>query len=211
MVLCTILSFVMTTVLMYRTFLPTDTYSFFVSMLIGVLSIWAAIAYSVGKNAYGYKGIGDIFVFIFFGIVSVCGSYFLFVQSFSAYILLPGAAIGMLSMAVLNLNNMRDIKSDRMAGKLSIALRMGLENAMKYEMVLLHIPIILLIIFLFRNGFFRGGNYYSFFILLFIIPIGRLGYQIRSVEKPADLDQNLKKVGIITFLISVVMAVCINL
>ena len=86
-------------------------------LVLGALAIWAAIKYTVGKSAYGYQGLGDVFVFIFFGLVSVLGSMFLYLKFIDLFAVLPAIAIGLLSVGVLNLNNMRDIKSDTAVGK----------------------------------------------------------------------------------------------
>ena len=92
-------------------------------VLLGGAAIFAAIRYTVGKSAYGYKGLGDVFVFIFFGWVSVMGSYMLYTQYFDPLVLLPASACGMLSMGVLNLNTMRDIENDQQMGKHTIPVK----------------------------------------------------------------------------------------
>ena len=98
-------------------------------LILGALCIVAAIKYTVGKSAYGYRGLGDVFVFVFFGLVSVVGSYFLYRQALPAYIFLPATAIGLLSVAVLNLNNMRDYENDKQSGKHTLVVKMGIELA----------------------------------------------------------------------------------
>jgi len=155
-------------------------------------------------------GLGDIFVFIFFGLVSVCGSYFLFTKTFSWDILLPGTAIGMMSMAVLNLNNMRDIESDRLSGKNSLALRIGFKNAMIYEMVLLQLPLILVLIFLGLNNFIQLQKYYVFIVMILLFPVAKLRRSIMSVKEPKQLDPFLKQVGIMTLMMAVLTAVGLN-
>ena len=104
--------------------------------LLGVAAIAAAIKYTVGKNPYGYRGLGDIFVFLFFGLVGVIGTYFLQTQSFRWDLLLPASAIGFLSAGVLNMNNMRDYEADKKAGKLTIVVAMGTQKAAIYHAVL---------------------------------------------------------------------------
>lgn len=104
---------------------------------LGVLSILAAIAYTVGKKPYGYIGLGDISVLIFFGLVGVMGSYYLFTQSLPWIIVLPALSCGLFSIAVLNINNIRDIKSDQLAGKFSIPVRIGRDKAVIYHWILL--------------------------------------------------------------------------
>ena len=104
--------------------------------ILGLAAIAAAIKYTVGKNPYGYRGLGDIFVFIFFGLVGVIGTYFLHSQAFRWDILLPASAIGFLSTGVLNMNNMRDYEADKNAGKKTIVVTMGVKKAAYYHLFL---------------------------------------------------------------------------
>ena len=205
------LSFIATIALLYVSFIPNYMNEFYIFIGLGVASILAAIGYTVGKKPYGYMGLGDIFVFIFFGLVSVCGSYFLFTKTFSWDMLLPGTAVGMMSMAVLNLNNMRDIESDKLSGKNSLALRMGFRNAMIYEMVLLQLPLLLILAFLGINGFMQQQNYYVFIVMILLIPLSKLRRNILSVKEPKELDQYLKQVGIMTFVMAILTAAGLNL
>lgn len=209
-ILFSILSFVATIALLYIAFIPKYMNEFYIFIGLGVASILAAIGYTVGKKPYGYMGLGDLFVFIFFGLVSVCGSYFLFTKSFSWDMLLPGTAVGMMSMAVLNLNNMRDIESDRLSGKNSFALRIGFKNAMIYEMILLQLPLILIMIFLGLNGFIQNQNYYVFIVMILLIPFAKLRRKIMAVKEPKELDPFLKQVGILTFTMAVLTAIGLN-
>ncbi|WP_418123931.1 1,4-dihydroxy-2-naphthoate octaprenyltransferase [Chryseobacterium sp. PTM-20240506] len=209
-ILFSTLSFIATVVLLYVAFIPDYMNEFYIFIGLGVASILAAIGYTVGKKPYGYMGLGDVFVFIFFGLVSVCGSYFLFTKTFSWDILLPGTAVGMMSMAVLNLNNMRDIETDRLSGKNSFALRLGFRNAMIYEMILLQLPLILILIFLGINGFIQSQNYYVFIVMILLIPFAKLRRKIMSVKEPKELDQYLKQVGILTFTMAVLTAIGLN-
>jgi 1,4-dihydroxy-2-naphthoate octaprenyltransferase len=94
-------------------------------LIVGLLAIAAAVTYTSGKRPYGYAGLGDISVFIFFGFVAVCGTYFLQSGNLSGDIILPAISCGLLSTAVLNVNNLRDIDSDKLAGKKSIPVRIG--------------------------------------------------------------------------------------
>ncbi|MCP1300275.1 1,4-dihydroxy-2-naphthoate octaprenyltransferase [Chryseobacterium sp. S0630] len=205
------LSFMATIALLYVAFIPNYMNEFYIFIGLGVACILAAIGYTVGKKPYGYMGLGDIFVFIFFGLVSVCGSYFLFTKTFSWDILLPGTAVGMMSMAVLNLNNMRDIESDRLSGKNSFALRIGFKNAMIYEMVLLQLPLLLILVFLGMNGFMQQQNYYVFIVMILLFPLSKLRRKILSVKEPKELDQYLKQVGIMTFVMAILTAAGLNL
>ncbi len=209
-ILLSVLSFAATVALLYVVFIPDYMNEFYIFIGLGVASILAAIGYTVGKKPYGYMGLGDIFVFIFFGLVSVCGSYFLFTKSFSWDMLLPGTAVGMMSMAVLNLNNMRDIESDKLSGKNSFALRIGFKNAMIYEMILLQLPLILMLMFLAVNGFFQTQNYYVFIVMILMLPLMKIRRQIMAVKNPRELDPFLKQVGIMTFMMAVLTALGLN-
>ncbi len=105
-------------------------------LLLGALAIVAAIAYTVGKKPYGYLGLGDISVLIFFGWLGVIGSLYLQTHSFTLLTLLPATACGLLAATVLNVNNMRDIETDRLNGKYTLAVRLGAINARRYHIVL---------------------------------------------------------------------------
>ena len=108
-----------------------------VFILLGAAAIGAAITYTAGKMPYGYAGLGDVAVLIFFGWVGVLGSYFVQAHRFSWSLLLPATACGLLAVAVLNVNNIRDLESDRLAGKRSVPVRLGLRRARVYHWVLL--------------------------------------------------------------------------
>lgn len=165
--------------------------------------VWAAIRYTVGKSAYGYAGMGDIFVFIFFGIISVWGSYTLYQhETFDISIFLPAVAIGSLSTAVLNLNNMRDIETDRKAGKLTLPLRMGFQNAKIYQAVLIILPFILGIIYLFEIG---KTEWFRFAFLILLIPAILLVKTIFATSESKLLDKELKKVALMTLAFSLIL------
>lgn len=210
MLITAFLSLLATVGLLYKAFFPDFMQEFWVFIGLGVACILAAIGYTVGKKPYGYLGLGDVMVFIFFGLVSVGGSYFLFTKSWSWDVLLPASAVGLFSAAVLNLNNMRDIESDAISGKKSLALRLGFKKAMIYQMILMQLPMILLLIFLMLNGFHEKGNYYAFMAMIMMFPLAGVRRKIMQVKSPHELDPFLKQVGIITFVISVLMAIGLN-
>jgi 1,4-dihydroxy-2-naphthoate octaprenyltransferase len=106
-------------------------------LALGLAAIWAAVNYTAGDKPYGYAGLGDISVFIFFGLVGVGGSYFLQTLSLPPAVLLPAAALGCFATAVLNVNNIRDISSDVLAGKITIPVRLGPQRARRYHSLLL--------------------------------------------------------------------------
>lgn len=103
---------------------------------VGLAAIGAAIKYTVGKSAYGYSGLGDIFVFIFFGLVAVGGTYFLITGQLDWQILLPAICMGCLSVGVLNINNIRDIENDKASNKITVAVRLGRHKAKRYQLIL---------------------------------------------------------------------------
>ena len=205
-----VISLLATLFLLYISFFPNYQQEFYVFVGLGISCILAAIGYTIGKKPYGYLGLGDLMVFLFFGLVSVGGSYFLFTKSWSWDILLPAAAIGMMSMAVLNLNNMRDIVSDEKSGKKTLALRLGFKFAMIYEIVLLQLPILLILTFLMVNGFQERGNYYAFMVIIMLFPIMAVRRRIMEVKEPRELDPFLKQVGILTFVMSILLAFGLN-
>ena len=129
---------------------------------LGIGSIVAAIKYTMGKNAYGYSGFGDIFVFLFFGLLSVCGSYFLFTKQLDFTIFLPAASIGMLSVGVLNLNNMRDRVSDSKSGKNTLVVQIGIEYAKYYHYYLLVASFLFTLLFVGLQ--FKSANQFLFLL-----------------------------------------------
>jgi len=142
--------------------------------VLGLAAIAAAIKYTVGKNPYGYRGLGDIFVFIFFGLVGVIGTYFLHTQSFRWDILLPASAIGFLSTGVLNMNNMRDYEADKNAGKTTIVVAMGVKKAAYYHLFLVGGAVLFAIIYTLLN-------YHSAWQWLFVLSFPILFLNLKKV------------------------------
>ena len=210
-ILFSILSLLATVALLYMAFFKYSLMNEFYTFVgLGVACVLAAIGYTIGKKPYGYLGLGDIMVFIFFGLVSVCGSYFLFTKHFAWDILLPATAIGLLSAAVLNLNNMRDIESDALTGKKTLALRLGFKKAMVYEIILLQLPLLLMLVFMMMNGLHTDGKYYAFIFFILMLPMTALRRKIMQVNEPKELDPFLKQVGIITLTMAVLVAAGLN-
>jgi 1,4-dihydroxy-2-naphthoate octaprenyltransferase len=174
-------------------------------LVLGIIAIASAIRYTVGKGAYGYRGYGDLFVFIFFGMVSTFGVYFMFSKSIDWLLLLPATAIGFLSVGVLNLNNMRDEESDRKAGKNTIVVKNGGNWAKKYHFFLVITAMILVLVFAFLNDF--HFDQYIFIVAYFPL-IGHL-ITVYKNKNPKLLDPELKKLAISTFLLSVLLALCL--
>lgn len=210
-ILFSILALIATIALLYFAFFKENLMKeFYLFVGLGIACIVAAIGYTVGKKPYGYLGLGDIFVFIFFGLVSVCGSYFLFTKTFDWDMLLPATAVGMLSAAVLNLNNMRDIVSDAQSGKHTLALRLGFKKAMVYEIILLQLPLLLVLVFMMKNGLHTQGKYYAFIFFILMLPLMGVRRKIMQVKEPKELDPFLKQVGILTLTMAVLVAIGLN-
>lgn len=174
-------------------------------LFLGIIAIASAIKYTVGNSAYGYKGYGDIFVFVFFGLVSTLGVNFLYSKQFDWQLVLPACAIGMLSTGVLNLNNMRDEISDRKAGKNTLVVKMGGEKAKWYHYFLIVGAMVLVLLFaIIYDGVGFRMDQYAFLVAYFPL-IGHL----RTVYGCTDnrrLDPQLKKLAISTFLLSLILA-----
>ncbi|HEV8515219.1 MAG TPA: 1,4-dihydroxy-2-naphthoate polyprenyltransferase [Cyclobacteriaceae bacterium] len=169
--------------------------SFLFFFALGLLSIVAAIAYTVGKKPYGYIGLGDLSVLIFFGLVGVMGSLYLFTKEFYPLQTLPALSCGFFSIAVLNINNIRDIESDRQAGKFSIPVRIGREKAIQYHWFLLSSGILCALVFVLLN-------YESPIQFLFLLSTPLLVINGKSVAKlPSEkLDPFLKQMALSTLL-----------
>ncbi|WP_434526210.1 1,4-dihydroxy-2-naphthoate polyprenyltransferase [Photorhabdus asymbiotica] len=127
---------------------PRDILGF---LVLGLLAIIAAITYTVGTKPYGYMGLGDISVLIFFGWLSVAGTYYLQAGFFDSIVVLPATACGFLSTAVLNINNLRDIEDDKRHGKNTLAVRLGPKKARYYHVSLIIGAISCLVLFTIRN------------------------------------------------------------
>jgi len=169
---------------------------------LGVLSILAAIAYTVGKKPYGYIGLGDLSVLIFFGLVGVLGSYYLFTKKITGYEVLPALSCGLFSIAVLNINNIRDIESDRKAGKFSIPVRIGREKAIFYHVVLLAGGILSATIF----NIVTFSSPWQFLFLLSVPLFVKNGMAI--ARKPSEeLDPYLKQMALSTLVFVILFGV----
>lgn len=178
--------------------------NFLLSLLfigLGTSAIIAAIKYTVGDSAYGYRGLGDLFVFIFFGLVSVLGVNFLMTKEINLWLLLPAISIGFLSSAVLNLNNMRDENSDRNASKKTLVVIYGKRFAKIYHFSLIAISFFSLSIFLVMS--FDSEPIWILVPLLAFIPLVVHLKKIIKYQDPQVLDPELKKVALSTFALSI--------
>lgn len=196
-IITAVLTFIIALLLIYIAFGKENFALSLIFILLGIGSIGAAIKYTVGKSAYGYSGFGDLFVFIFFGLVSVVGSNFLFTHFIDWKLFLPAISIGLLSVAVLNLNNMRDIENDKIAGKNTLVVKMGLENAKKYHEFLILTPFVLMILF----SLVIKLSFYAMILVFFILAVHLK--TIKKSNKYEDFDPELKKVALSTFALSI--------
>lgn len=165
-------------------------------LVLGACAIWAAMKYTLGKNPYGYRGMGDIFVFIFFGLVSVMGSYFVCSHRMDSWeFVLPAAGIGFFSVGVLNINNIRDMKTDAV-NRRTVALRLGLTRSRIYQTILLTLGWAALIAF----AILRGRSWWFLCVLpLFVL-------HLRGVWTTTDsaLDRYFPMLVFGTFILAII-------
>ncbi|MBX9850385.1 MAG: 1,4-dihydroxy-2-naphthoate polyprenyltransferase [Cytophagaceae bacterium] len=174
-------------------FSPLNFFGFF---LLGILAIIAAIKYTAGSKPYGYAGLGDIAVFIFFGWVGVMGTYYLQAGALKSELFLPATSCGLFSVGVLNINNIRDIESDSMAGKKSIPVRIGRHKAKIYHWLLLFAGVIFTFIYTIVNYIHP-----SQFVFLLSLPMFiKNGAMIWKISDPQKLNPYLKQMAISTLI-----------
>jgi 1,4-dihydroxy-2-naphthoate octaprenyltransferase len=203
-IITSILTLLSAITLIYFAFGETNfVYSIFF-LLLGIAAIISAIRYTVGNSAYGYKGFGDIFVFVFFGLVSTLGVNFLYSKEVDPLLILPAVAIGLLSVGVLNLNNMRDEASDKKSGKNTIVVKMGGQAAKKYHYFLIITAMVSVVVFAVLSDY----NFDQYLFLLAYIPLTKHLIVVSKNKEPKLLDPELKRVALSTFLLSVLLTLC---
>jgi len=176
-------------------------------LVLGLTAIAASIKYTAGNHAYGYRGLGDLFVFIFFGLVAVVGTYYLNSLQFHWHLLLPASAMGFLSTGVLNLNNMRDMDNDRASGKHTIASRLGYGRARIYHTLLVTFALVFATAFVLLD-------FHSVWNFLFVLTIPlfiRDLIQIFNIQDKTLLDPFLKRLALSTLLFTLLFGVGICL
>jgi len=190
-------------VLIYVSSKGMSTNMLWLYAILAVASVIAAITYTVGKRAYGYYGMGDPMVFIFFGCVSVLGVFSLYTKTFDWQNLLPATTIGLLCVGVLNVNNMRDYYSDRQTSKITLVVKMGLNGGKIYHTLLVITAISCLILFLINNH-----SIVSFLSLLPGIALFIHLMKVAKTQASKDLDPQLKVVVFSTFGIGLLYFIC---
>jgi len=175
----------------------------FFLLIFGLFAILAAYAYTAGKRPYGYRGWGDVFVLLFFGAVGVGGSYFLVTHELGTSIVLPAIWVGLQSTAVLNLNNLRDHVNDRATGKMTLVVRMGFVSGKRYHTALIAAAgVAMLVESVLSTNLVLGAMCGAWAVFSF--------FHLRRVwrcQTPAAIDPELKRVALMTFLLSVVFFV----
>ncbi|MGY8966935.1 MAG: 1,4-dihydroxy-2-naphthoate octaprenyltransferase [Flavobacteriales bacterium] len=203
--ICAAVSLVFAFALIYVAFGTSDLLYSLIFIILGIASVVAAIKYTVGSNAYGYRALGDLFVFLFFGGVSVLGSYFLQAQEFQIDLILPATALGLLSVGVLNLNNMRDIHTDKEVNKITMAVLLGASLSKAYHAFLL-IGAVLTTVFYVKMDI-QPAYLFMIAVLPMMIHLRRvLGY-----TDPKEFDPELKRLALCTFLFAILFAIGQNL
>lgn len=197
-----ILSTILALLLIYVAFGVSQLFSSLIFIVLGALSIYAAIAYTVGKSAYGYRALGDLMVFLFFGWLSVMGTYFLFVKDLNSMLLIPASAIGCLSAAVLNLNNMRDLETDLKSNKITLAGYLGKKSSKIYHFALILSAILLMLIFQYSISYSKIMylSWIAFTPLIFHLKV------VFFIKNPKDFDPHLKLVALSTFVLAILFA-----
>ena len=203
MIYTTIITLIIALLLIYVAF---GSKNFELSVLffgLGIASIAAAIKYTVGNSAYGYSGFGDLFVFLFFGLLSVVGSYFLFTNQLNFKIFFPAISTGLLSTAVLNLNNLRDREEDKKNNKNTLVVKLGLNRAKIYHFFLVFFALITALIYVFLDF----TSIYELVFLVAFIPLIKNIIIVSKNKIPAELDGELKKVALSTFLFAILFGI----
>lgn len=179
---------------------------FLLFLALGVFSIWAAIKYTVGTDAYGYRGLGDVFVFLFFGLLAVLGTKFLYTQQLVFWDVLPAAGIGLLCIGVLNLNNLRDVVSDSKHGKNTVIVRIGFTKGKWYHSLLIVFSFICFLV----HAYFQIGTLIGGIHLLLYVPIALHLHKVITARNPSELDPELKKLALSTFFLSLWFYISLN-
>ncbi len=181
----------------------SDYFLILIFLILSISSIVAAIKYTMGKSPYGYHGLGDIFVFIFFGYVSVFGSFFLQTKIINYELFILAAIIGFLCVGVLNLNNIRDIENDSAMNKKTIPTRIGFSNAKIYQTFLILFSIVLTALLTLK--FKPSYNY--IFVAIGILPLVYHLFKVRQAKNPIEFKPLLKQLAVSSFFYSIFMSI----
>tara|TARA_B110000305_G_scaffold154005_1_gene170681 strand:- start:713 stop:1615 length:903 start_codon:yes stop_codon:yes gene_type:complete len=201
-ILTSVISFILAGLLIYFASKNMSISTIWFYIVLSILSVFAAISYTVGKKAYGYHGLGDLMVLFFFGGVSVLGVYSLYAPEFLPENILLAVFVGLLSVAVLNLNNMRDYVNDKASGKNTLVVKMGPNMAKIYHSFLILFGLGALIMYFLTTS--NNDLFFSLFPALFLMLHLK---KVLATKKAKEFDPELKKVALLTFSISVLIAI----
>jgi 1,4-dihydroxy-2-naphthoate polyprenyltransferase len=207
MIVFVVLSLVCGIWLLYEAFKNGSLQTFLVFLGLGVAAIIAAITYTAGKNPYGYAGLGDISVLIFFGWIGVMGTYYLHTLTINWTLLLPASSCGLFAVGVLNINNIRDIESDTITGKRSIPVRIGRNKAVVYHWVLLILGMV------FCVSYIATQNQISLMAWLPLLSFPLFiynGLSIAKNTKASAIDPYLKQMALSTLLFVVLFGISVT-
>lgn len=207
-ILFSTLSFLSATFLLIISFVPEHIWLFFIFIGLAISSVVAAILYTVGRHAYGYRAMGDIFVYIFFGLVAVMGTYTLYAKNINLSFLLPASSIGFLSTAVLNLNNMRDIEQDKLTHKNTIPIYIGFQSAKIYHFLLMFMPFVFSLIYV---GAKTEIIWTKYLFLILIFPTSILWLKVWKTSLPKELDKELKFTALLTLAFAILLGLGLNI
>ncbi|MDM1408959.1 1,4-dihydroxy-2-naphthoate octaprenyltransferase [Myroides sp. DF42-4-2] len=201
------LSLISALILIYLSFGKDHFFTSLFFFVLGISCVAAAIKYTVGQSAYGYRGLGDVFVFVFFGLVAVLGSFYLYGQQLNPWVILPAIAVGNLSIAVLNINNMRDLDADKMVGKNTLAVKLGRSKAKRYHYLIVLFAMIAFVVYAQQSEI----ALWKYAFVLGYIPLLKHLVFVKNNTDPKALDSQMKIVALSTFLVSVLFSLALIL
>lgn len=169
---------------------------------LGILAIVAAITYTVGAKPYGYMGLGDISVLVFFGLLGVGGTYYLQTHSIDSHIILPAIGSGLLASAVLNINNLRDIEQDAKAGKNTLAVRLGAYKGRVYHCILLSVAALCYLAF----AAVTAISWTNYLFVLAMPLLAKHAIFVYRSQQPSELRPMLVQMSMISLLINILFS-----
>ncbi len=196
---------IISAILLFCASFGNNILKWFVFSVLLAFAIWAAISYTMGKRPYGYRAKGDYYVFIFFGLVSVLGSFYLYTGTLSNAPFVPAVAAGILATAVLNINNTRDMEGDKKNGKFTIAIRLGDKGARIYQLCLVGTGILLWVIYLINHF-----NLAALLLMIFTLPLIISTHKVFNSYDPKVLNHQLKVTALSISLFHIIMAIALS-
>lgn len=207
-IVVTLLSLLTGLILLYVAFNDDLTHWLFF-LLLGVVAIIAAITYTMGKVPYGYRAMGDLAVFIFFGLTGVLGCFYLQSLTLPVAIVLPAVSVGLLSAAVLNINNMRDYYNDKLANKITLVVLLGRQSAFYYHLLLVSTALICATLFI---TLLPNTEFWQYLFLLVASPLIKSCMQLKQqVDKDSRdgevFNLQLKNTAMSTFVFALLFSI----